>query len=442
MKSKSTMVKTAVTRRDFIKTSATACAAALAAGTRFVHAEGSDKIRVGLIGCGGRGMGAGIVDCAQSSKGIELVAIGDLFQDHLNAAPQEIRTSLHARNLPVDEIYRVMPETMFTGFDAYKKVIASDVDMVILTTPPYFRPEHLRAAVEAGKHVFIEKPVAVDPVGVRSVLQSTEIARQKGLTLVAGTQSRRLESYRETVRRIHDGAIGEITGGQCVRTGDAMRAWRENERLWNAEWTEMEYQIRRWLFWTWLSGDFIVEMHVHNLDIMNWALQSHPLQCVAVGGNQARTGLEYGNAYDHFSVEYLYPNDVRIGYIGSQIDKFTYRSDERLTGTRGSVTMDSGHGVINGARSWKYEQDAADPAVLEYAEMIDSIRNGKALNEGRQIAESTLTAIMGRMSAYTGRTLKWDWVMEASKLDLSPEKLEFGNITEDPVAVPGCTDLI
>ncbi len=442
MKPKSTTLKSQVTRRDFIKTTATACAAALTAGTGLAHAGGSDKIKVGLIGCGGRGTGAGIVDCAQSSKGIELVAMGDLFQDHLDAAAGEIRTNLQARGLPADEIFKVTPETMFTGFDAYRKVIACDVDMVILTTPPYFRPEHLRAAVEAGRHVFMEKPVAVDPGGVRSVLQSSETARQKGLTLVAGTQSRRLESYRETIRRIHDGAIGEITGGQCVRTGDAMRGWKENERLWNPEWTEMEYQIRRWLFWTWLSGDFIVEMHVHNLDIMNWALQSHPLQCVAVGGNQARTGLEYGNVYDHFSVEYLYPNDVRIEYIGSQIDKFTYRSDERLTGTRGSAVMDSGHGVITGARPWKYEKDQADPAVLEYAEMIDSIRNGKALNEGRQIAESTLTAIMGRMSAYTGRTLKWDWLMEASKLDLSPQKLEFGNVTEEPTAVPGVTELI
>jgi myo-inositol 2-dehydrogenase / D-chiro-inositol 1-dehydrogenase len=342
----------------------------------------------------------------------------------------------------VDEIFKVTPETMFSGFDAYKQVIACDVDIVILTTPPFFRPEHLRAAVEAGKHVFMEKPVAVDPVGVRSVLKSSELAVQKGLTLVAGTQSRRLESYRETIQRIQDGAIGDLTGGQCVRTGDAMRSWREDERLWNGEWTEMEYHIRRWLFWTWLSGDFIAEMHVHNLDIMNWALNSHPLQCVAFGGNQARAGLEYGNIYDHFSVEYLYPNDVRIEYMGSQIDKFTYRSDERLTGTKGSVYLDSGHGVITGQNAWKYEGNATDPAVREYAEMIDSIRNGKALNEGRQIAESTLTAIMGRMSAYTGRTLKWDWVMNASKLDLSPEKLEFGDVNEEPVAVPGITDLI
>jgi len=442
MKPKSTTLNGRVTRRDFIKTSAAACAAAMTAGTGFVHAAGSDRIRVGLIGCGGRGTGAGIIDCAQSSRGIELVAMGDLFHDHLNAAAQEIKSNLKARGLPADEIFKVTPETLFTGFDAYRNVIACDVDMVILTTPPYFRPEHLRAAVEAGKHVFMEKPVAVDPVGVRSVLKSSEAARQKGLTLVAGTQSRRLESYRETVQRIQDGAIGEITGGQCVRTGEAMRDWREGERLWNPEWTEMEYHIRRWLFWTWLSGDFIAEMHVHNLDIMNWALQSHPVQCVAVGGNQARSGLEYGNVYDHFSVEYLYPNDVRIEYIGSQIDKFTYRSDERLTGTKGSAVMDSGHGVITGARPWKYERDQADPAVLEYAEMVDSIRNGKALNEGRQIAESTLTAIMGRMSAYTGRTLKWDWVMEASKLDLSPQRLEFGDVTEEPVAVPGITDLI
>lgn len=433
--------KNNLTRRDFIRTS-TAGAAALAAGTSFSRAQGSDKIRVGLIGCGGRGTGAGIIDCAESSKGIELVAMGDLFQDHLNAAPDEIRNNLQSRSLPVNEIFKVTPETMFCGFDAYKKVIACDVDMVILTAPPFFRPEHLRAAVEAGKHVFMEKPVAVDPVGVRSVLQSSEIAQQKGLTLVAGTQSRRLESYRETIRRIHNDAIGAITGGQCVRTGDAMRSWRENERLWNGEWTEMEYQIRRWLFWTWLSGDFIVEMHVHNLDIMNWALESHPLQCVALGGAQARSGQEYGNIYDHFAVEYLYPNDVRIEYMGSQIDKFTYRSDQRLTGTKGSVYMDSGHGVITGANEWKYEGNAQEPSVLQYREMIDSIRNGKALNEGWQIAESTLTAIMGRMSAYTGRTLKWDWVMNASKLDLSPQKLKFGYVTEEPMAIPGITDLI
>ena len=185
--------KTELKRRDFIKISALAGAGAVLASKGIVHAQGSDKIRVGLIGCGGRGTGAGIIDCAQSSPGIELVAIGDLFQDHIDKAPEQIIENLRKRDLPTEEIYKVSPETTFVGFDAYKKVIACDVDMVILTTPPNFRPEHLREAVLNDKHVFIEKPIAVDPIGVHSVIESSEMAKQKGLTLVAGTQMRRLK---------------------------------------------------------------------------------------------------------------------------------------------------------------------------------------------------------------------------------------------------------
>lgn len=435
-------LKNGMNRRDFIKISAQAGVGAVLAGKGIVHAQGSDIIRVGLIGCGGRGTGAGIIDCAQSSSGIELVAMGDLFQDHIDAAPDLIRENLQKRELPVEEIYKVTGETTFVGFDAYKQVIASDVDMVILTTPPFFRPDHLRAAVAAGKHVFMEKPVAVDPVGVHSVIESSELAKQKGLTLVAGTQLRRLESYRETIKRIQAGAMGKITGGQCVRCGGAMRDWRGDERLSNAAWSDMEYHIRRWLFWTWLSGDFIVEMHVHNLDIMNWILNAHPVQCVGLGGRQTRTGLEYGNIYDHFAVEYLYPDEVRIEYMGAQIDRFSHRNDQRIIGTKGSAYLDSGNGIISGENPYQYEGTQLNPAVLEYSEMIESIRNGKAVNEGRQIAESTMTAILGRMSAYTGRALKWDWAMNASKMDLSPGKMEFGDLPEMPVALPGVTDLM
>jgi predicted dehydrogenase len=311
-----------------------------------------------------------------------------------------------------------------------------------LTAPPVFRPEHIRAAVEAGKHIFMEKPVAVDPAGVRSVIESSDLAEDKGLTLVAGTQMRRLASNRETIKRIHGGAIGTVTGGQCVRCGGAMRDWRSHEKERCAEWSDMEYALRRWLFWTWLSGDFIVEMHVHNLDVMNWILRAHPVQCVGVGGRQARTEPEYGNVFDHFAVEYLYPDDVRIEYIGVQIDKFTTRNDQRVAGTKGMAYLDFGNGRITGKRSYQYEGKAADPAVLEYAEMIESIRAGKAVNEGRQIAESTMTAVMGRMSAYTGRAFKWDWAMEASTLDLRPPRMEFGDLPEMPVAVPGVTELI
>ncbi len=431
-----------LTRRGFLKTTAQAGAAVLLLDKARVHAAGSDKIKVGLIGCGGRGTGAGIIDCAQASKGIELVAIGDLFQDHADKAVDQIVENLRSKNLPADEIVKVTPDTTFVGFDAYRHVIASDVDLVILTTPPNFRPQHLRAAVEAGKHVFIEKPVAVDPAGVRSVIETSELARQKGLTLVAGTQMRRLESNREAIRRIHDGAIGKITGGQVVRCGGGMRDWRGSEKARKPEWTDVEYALRRWLFWTWLSGDFIVEMHVHNLDVMNWILRSHPVQAMGVGGRQARTEPEYGNVYDHFSVEYLYPDDVRIEYIGAQIDKISSRSDQRVTGTKGSAYLDFGNATIKGKRSYTYEDKQPDPQVTEYADTVESIRKGRAVNEGRQIAETTMTAILGRMSAYTGRAIKWDWAMEASKLDLGPIVSEFGALPEKPVAVPGVTELI
>jgi predicted dehydrogenase len=434
--------KRSIKRRDFIKLSAQAGAGAVLASKGIVHARGSDKIRVGLIGCGGRGTEAGIIDCAHSSSGIELVAMGDLFQDHIDSAPERIIENLRKRELPIDDIYKVSPETTFVGFDAYKKVISCDVDMVILTTPPLFRPEHLREAVSNGKHVFMEKPVAVDPVGVHSVIESAKLAKEKGLTLVAGTQLRRLDSNRQTIQRIHDGAIGQINGGQCVRCGGAMRNWRNAERLRNAAWTDMEYHLRRWLFWTWLSGDFIVEMHVHNLDIMNWILNDHPVQCRGIGGRQARTGFEYGNVYDHFAVEYLYPNDVRIEYMGTQIDRISHRNDQRVSGNKGSAYLDAGNGVIMGKNPYQFEGNQLNPAVVEYTEMIDSIRNGTAINEGQQIAESTMTAIIGRMSAYTGRALNWDWAMNASKLDLSPATMEFGDLPEMPVAIPGMTELI
>ncbi len=431
-----------LTRRKFIQKSAQGGAAAMLVSNGMIFGKNPDKIKVGLIGCGGRGTGAGIIDCAESTPGIELVAIGDLFADHVKAAPERIKANLGKRGLAVRDIYKVTPDTTFTGFDAYQNVIDSGVDLVILTSPPFFRPRHLRAAIEAGKHVFMEKPVAVDPVGVRSVIESADMAKEKGLAIVAGTQLRRMLSNRETIRRIHNGDIGTLTGGQVVRAGGAMRDWRKEEESFEPGMSEMEYHIRRWLFWTWLSGDFITEMHVHNLDIMNWILQSHPVQCMGVGGRQVRTEEKYGDVYDHFSIEYEYPDDVRIQYIGTQIDGFTYRSDQRVTGTRGSAYLYGGNGVISGANPWKFEGEKPNPSVLQYAELIDSIRKGEPLNEGRQIAESTMTSIMGRMSCYTGRALKWDWALNASKLDLTPGEMEFGDLPDMPIPMPGITKLI
>ncbi len=423
-----------VSRRGFMAQAA-AGAVSLAAASTFhprAFAAGSDKVKLGLIGCGGRGTyDAG--NCLTAIEGVELVAMGDTFQDRLDQSRRTL-----SKKLP-DKV-KVTDETCFVGWEAHKRVLATNVDMVILTQPPHFRPAHLKAAIEAGKHVFMEKPVAVDPVGVRSVIQSSELADQKGLTIVAGTQMRRISHLVEAAQRIHDGAIGEILGGQCVRLGDGMLKWGPQQR--EPGWSDMEWQLRRWLFMSWLSGDFIVEMHVHNLDVMNWLIGAHPVQCLGMGGRQVRTAPEYGDSFDHFAVEYEYPNGLRIEYLGSQIDGMHNRQDQRLVGTKGLMYTDSGRVVIENPTKSEIAWDQNDPCLKQHADQIEAIRRDQRLNEGRRVAESTLTCIMGRMSAYTGRALKWDWAMTASKLDLTPPAYEFGNLPMPPVAVPGKTPLI
>ncbi len=431
-----------VSRRNFIKTSTAVGAASLLSQRAHVHAAGSDKIKVGLIGCGGRGTGAGIIDCASSTPGVELVAMGDMFQDHLDAAPNKIKANLRKRKLPVDDIYKVTPDTSFVGFDAYKKVIGCDVDMIILTTPPYFRVEHFRAAVEANKHVFVEKPIAVDPAGVRAFVATAQKAEKKGLTVVAGTQMRRARHIMAAMKRLHNGAIGDVMGGQCVRRGGGLMNWHESEATRRSEWSDMEWQLRRWLFVTWLSGDFVVEQHVHNLDLLNWAMQSAPVECIAMGGRQARTEAKYGNIHDHIAAEFTYPNDVRIQYMGSQIDGVSSRNSLRLVGKDGKAYVDFGGTRIEGKQEFTYDGPSPNPKVQEYADMIAAIRNNKPINEGKQVAESTLTAIMARMSAYSGRAVKWDWCLNASKLDLNPPELDFTDLPLRPIAIPGTTKLV
>jgi len=423
-----------LSRRDFIKTSTAVSLSTLGLGASKAFAAGSDKVRLGLIGCGGRGT-YDSTNCVNSAEGVEIVAMGDPFRDRLESSLQNLKNSLGNK-------VRVTEDTCFVGFDAYKKVLQCDIDMVILTQPPHFRPEHLNAAIGAGKHVFMEKPIAVDPVGVRSVIASSELADKKKLTIVAGTQTRRMAHVVALMDRIHNGDLGEIRGGQCVRIGDGMLTWSEGTKKKQPAWSDMEWQLRRWLFFTWLSGDFIAEMHVHNLDVMNWAMGSHPVQCLGLGGREVRKAPEYGNVYDHFAVEYEYPNGVRVEYMGSQIDGCTFRNDQRVVGTKGRAYIDSGNAVIEGQHPFKYDGPSPDPCIRQHADQIAAIRQGKPLNEGKRIAESTLTTIMGRMSAYTGRALKWEWAMNASKLDLRPPKYEFGDLPERPVAIPGKTKLV
>jgi predicted dehydrogenase len=426
-----------LSRRDFVKGSAQTSLAALLSGTERSFASGSDKLRVGLIGCGERGT-YDATNCLNSAENVELVAMADLFEDRLKGSLARLRENQGEKN--VGDKVKVSEDSCFVGLDAYKKVLAFDVELVILTTTPHFRPAQLRAAVEAGKHVFMEKPVAVDPVGVRSVIESSQLAQEKKLTIVAGTQMRRIAHIVELMKRVHGADIGEIKAGQCVRLGSAMSDWGVKVR--KAEWSDMEWQIRRWLFYTWLGGDFIVEQHVHNLDLMNWALGSHPVQCTGMGGRQVRTAPEYGDVYDHFAVEYEYPNGVRVEYMGRQMDGCTVRNDQRLAGTKGRAYFDFGNAIIEGERPFKYEEPIPDPCHAQHADQIKAIREGLSLNEGKRVAESTLTTIMGRMSAYTGRALKWDWAMNASQLDLRPDKYEFGDLPAAPVAIPGKTNPI
>jgi predicted dehydrogenase len=405
--------------------------AAALSGTGRLFAAGSDKIRVGLIGCGERGR-YDATNCVNAADGVEIAAMGDLFEDRLKESLEQLKAG-------IGEKVTVSEETSFLGFDAYKNVLACDVDVVILTETPHFRPAHLRAAVEAGKHIFTEKPIAVDPVGVRSVIESSQMAAGKNLTIVAGTQMRRIAHIVELMKRVHSGDIGEIVGGQSVRIEGGMMDWGKQAQ---AGWSDMELQIRRWMFYHWLSGDLIVEQQIHNLDLMNWALRGHPVQCIGMGGRQARKGVKYGNVYDHFTVEYEYPGGVRVQYMGAQIDGCTTRNDQHLAGTSGSAYFDFGNAIIEGRNPFKYDQPIPDPCITQHADHIRAIREGEPLNEGRRVAESTMTAIMGRMSAYTGRALKWDWVMNASQLDLRPPKYEFGSLPVAPVAMPGKTQLI
>jgi predicted dehydrogenase len=413
-------------RREFCKTAAAASVAAVLPGNLGVFARGSDTIKVGLIGCGGRGTGAA-TDCLNADPGVEIVAMGDLVPDRLETALKTLTGRFPDR-------VKVPANRRFTGFDNYLGVCSvPDVNLVVTAAPPGFRPIHLKAIVGAGKNVFMEKPVAVDPVGVRSVIASSELAAQKGLAIVAGTQRRHQTSYLEMMKRVHDGQIGDIVAAQCYwNMGDLWVRQREPGM------SEMEWQCRNWLYFSWLSGDHIVEQHVHNIDVVNWAIGSMPKNVMGMGGRQVRVAPEYGNIFDHFAVEFEYDNGVRVSSMCRQTKGCAERVEERIVGTKG-IALSSGE--IRGEKPWKFATKETNPYVLEHVDLIASIRNGKPLNEGRRIAESTMCAIIGRMSAYTGRAMSWEWAMNSSTLDLSPAKYEFGPNPVHPVAIPGSTAL-
>ena len=439
MKHDETSRTTEITRREVVKAASLASLATAFAGTGGVFAaHASERIRVGVIGCGGRGTEAAL-NCATASPDVVIAALGDVFPDQLQWSLGQLKQKLATDRL------LATPETCFSGFDAYRKLLAADVDLVILAAPPFFRPAHLSAAIEAGKHVFTEKPVAVDPVGVRSVIATSELAARKGLAIVAGTQRRHQAHYLEIMRRVRAGDIGELVAGQCYWNMGALwvsRAAQNSADRVIKGWSDMEWQLRNWLFTSWVSGDHIVEQHVHNLDVMNWAMGAHPVKCSGMGGRAARSEPMYGNIWDHFAVEYEYPNGARVLSMCRQTGGAAENVSERVVGTSGFSYTDSTDGYIKGTRPYENEAASPNPYVQEHVDLVASIKAGKPLNEGRQVAESTLTAIMGRMSAYTGRALNWDWVMNASKLDLTPPHMEWKELPPLEVAVPGKTPLV
>jgi predicted dehydrogenase len=418
-------------RRDFLKT-ATAVAVGTSLGTREIlgaYAGGSDAIRVGVIGCGGRGSGAAN-DVLAGAEGVTIVAMGDAFEDRLEQSLARLKKGKFAAQVDVPK------ERQFVGFDAFEKVIASDVNYIILATPPGFRPQHLKAAVAAGKHVFTEKPVAVDGAGIRAVLEVYEEAKTKGLGIGAGTQRRHQTSYIETMKRVQDGGIGDIV---------AARAFWNQGGLWKRDrqpgWSDMEWQLRNWLYFTWLSGDHIVEQHVHNLDVVNWAKNGHPVRAVGMGGRQSRVQPEYGHIFDHFAIDYEYPDGTHMMSMCRQVAGCANEVAEHLQGTTGRAHMANVENFIEGKAPWKFEKGKdSRPYVQEHTDLIASIRSGKPFNELKNVAESTLTAIMGRMSAYTGKAVTWEQALN-SKEDWAPDTIAFGPVPTPEVPVPGTTPL-
>jgi len=426
-----------VTRRDFLKTSAAAGAAALAAGlgTYGAYAAGSDVIKVGLIGCGGRGNGA-IRDFLQAATnlkaGVKVIATGDLWLDRAKGAAGGLRNEQKFKEM-VD-----IPEgNAFGGFDNYKKVIASGVDAIVTAAPPGLRPHHVPAAIAAGKHVFMEKPVCVDPWGYREMSKAAETADQKKLTVVAGTQRRHEPKYRETVKRIHDGLMGDVVGGAYYWMGGPVTHNRKRE----PNMSDIEWQISNWYAWSWTCGDHIVEQHVHNLDIMLWVMQKLPEKAIAVGGREARP--EPGNIFDHFGVEFEFPGGIRCHSYCTHLSGAAGRVSEFAVGTKGKSWCGGGIDIFGG-QGWNYQGENPNPYVVEHEDFINSILGkGDHYNECQQVANSTMAAVLGRMAAYTGREIKWDWATKASKLKLGPENPEaFGPYEADPVAVPGKTPLV
>jgi predicted dehydrogenase len=430
-------------RRDFVKQSSLLAGGLVA--MPFISQAGfnnsvQDAIKVALIGCGGRGTGAAM-QALLTKQNIKLVAMADAFRDRLDACYDAL-TDENNEDGNVKSKVIVPDDAKFVGFDAYQKAIPL-ADVIILTTPPGFRPIHFEEAVKQGKHVFMEKPVATDPAGVKKVLEAAEEAKKKKLNVIVGLQRHYQNSYRELYKRVQDGMIGEITSGQV---------WWNNDGVWvkprQAGQTEMEYQMRNWYYFNWLCGDHINEQHIHNIDVMNWFKGAYPVKAQGMGGRQVRTGKEFGEIYDHHYVEYQYEDGSMMNSQCRHIKGTYARVDELIVGTKGVVKCDAAE--ISAKRSSLYKFDKKkenNPYQTEHDELFAAIAKGEyKFSDTENGAKATLTAIMGRMATYSGEVIEWDKTLN-SGINIQPARYAFDAQPPVlpnaegyyPIATPGVT---
>jgi predicted dehydrogenase len=440
-----------ITRRSFLGATSKAVAGGALLGAlpveRFaLGAASSDVLKIALIGCGGRGSGA-TAQALTAGDNVKLVAMADAFKDRLDSSLKELRATPQAAKVDVPA------DRQFVGLDAYKQAIAL-ADVVVLAAPPGFRPLHFEEAVKQGKHVFMEKPVATDGPGVRKMLAAAEESKKKNLKVVVGLQRRYQPGYIETMKRLHDGAIGSVVAMRCYwnDAGVWVHPREEVAQMLGHPPTEMEFQMKNWYYFVWLSGDHIVEQHVHNLDVGNWVKDDYPIKCHGLGGRQVRIGKEYGEIFDHHAVEFEYKNGTRMFSQCRHIRGCWPNVTEHVMGANGSCEMNANGNlwVMRDAANkiaWRYRSEkAVDPYQQEHVELFDAIRNDKPLNDAERGTKSTLTGIMGRMATYSGVQILWEDALN-TEINLFPDKLAWDaqpKLLPDkdgfyPVAVPGKT---
>jgi myo-inositol 2-dehydrogenase / D-chiro-inositol 1-dehydrogenase len=460
------------TRRDFLKTGAAAVAGLglVSALAPPVHAAGSDTLKIALIGCGNRGTGA-LVQALSTKGSVQLWALADTFPDRIESCLQHTERELKGEKDEaqgkkkkgkgnkagkkstgsVADKINVPKERQFVGLDAYRKAIDSGIDLVLLAEAPGYRPQHFEYAINSGKHVFMEKPVATDPAGIRRVLAAAEEAKKKNLKVGVGLQRRHQAAYQEAIEKIHKGELGDLIALRAYwNGGHPAKQPYPHEGL-----SELEYQVRNWYFFSWLSGDHICEQHVHNLDVCNWVKGAHPVEAEGLGGRQVRTGKEYGNIYDHHAVEFTYADGTKMFSQCRQIPGCANKVAECIHGTKGLMNLDAGRAemFVNNKRTWRVSGGEAgysnNAYQVEHDALFDAIRNDKPYNEAEYGATSTMTAILGRMATYSGQIVKWDEAIKSNHMTTTDAEKWDAKAPVEPnsdgryvVAMPGTTKVV